>query len=200
MGRLAAFAHVRGVVFDMDGTLTHSPLDFSRIRAEAGVPEGRPVLEFLADAPEPVRERVTEVLHRHERRAAEDCSLHEGAAEVIRELGRRGLKTALLTRNSAESVRTVLGRFGLSFDCWLSREHAEPKPSPQPVLEIAGRLGLTPAELLMVGDYVFDMQAGRAAGASTAFVRNHSGAEPPEEADAVVEGLLDLLDLLPGVH
>ena len=200
MGQPATFAHVRGVVFDMDGTLIDSPLDFGRIRAEAGVPEGRPILEFLEGASGDVRERVTKVLLRHEREAARDCTLREGAAELLRVLTERGIKTALLTRNSAESVRTVLDRFGLCFDCWLSREHAEPKPSPQPVLKIAALLGLEPGELLMVGDYLFDVHAGRAAGSPTAFVKNHKGIQPPREADVVIEDLLELLDMLPSGH
>jgi HAD superfamily hydrolase (TIGR01509 family) len=116
---------------------------------------------------------------------------------VIEELTRRGVKTALLTRNSAESVQTVLERFGLRFDVWMSREDAEPKPSPEPVLRIARRLGLAPEELIVVGDYVFDVQAGRAAGARTAFVRRRSDLPPPPEADVVIESLHELLDVLP---
>jgi HAD superfamily hydrolase (TIGR01509 family) len=191
--------NVKAVVFDMDGTLTDSPLDFDLIRAECGIPQGRPILEFLREAPEAERERIGGILDRHEQRAAESCTLREGAREVTEELLRRGLKTALLTRNSAHSVRTVLERFGLRFDCWLSRETAEPKPSPQPVLNIAQSFGLKPAELLIVGDYIFDMQAGRAAGARTAFVKTRSGIAAPAEADVVLENLHELLTVVPGV-
>lgn len=67
MAQPTAFVQVRGVVFDMDGTLIDSSLDFGRIRAEAGVPDGRPILEFLETAPDDVRDHVTEVLLRHER-------------------------------------------------------------------------------------------------------------------------------------
>ena len=186
----------------MDGTLTDSPLDFARIRAECGVPTGRPVLEHLAGLPEPERGRAEAVLAEHERRAAAECVLRDGAREVIEGLRTRGLKTALLTRNSAESVRTVLARFALEFDCWLSREDAEPKPSPDAVLKIARRFGMRPQEMLVVGDYVFDMQAGRAAGARTAFVRNAkvlglpAATGLPAEADFVISDLHELLDLV----
>jgi HAD superfamily hydrolase (TIGR01509 family) len=187
---------VRGVVFDMDGTLTESALDFDAIRAEAGVPPGRPILEFMETAPEPVRSRIEKVLDAHERRAAGCCALRDGAAEVLEELRGRGARLALLTRNSAESVRTVLERFGLRFDCCLSREHAEPKPSPQPVLRIAEALGLEPHELLVVGDYVFDMQSGKAAGATTALVRTRKLPVAPREADFVIDDLRELPALL----
>jgi phosphoglycolate phosphatase-like HAD superfamily hydrolase len=90
----------------------------------------------------------------------------------------------------------VLGRFGLRFDVCLAREDAEPKPSPQPVRLIAERLGLHTGELLMVGDYVFDMQAGRAAGATTVLVRSPKLLRPPPEADYVIDDLLEVLALI----
>jgi len=191
-------AEIKGVVFDMDGTLTVSPLDFNLIRAEARVPPGRPILEFLDGASEEERERVESVLHEHESRAAHECTLRDGALEVTEELRRRGIKMALLTRNSSASVRTVLQRFGLRLDCCLSREDAEPKPSPAAVLKIAEELGLRPAQLLVVGDYVFDVQAGASAGARTAFLRSEGGMEPPSQADVVLDDLQGLLDFLPG--
>jgi len=188
---------IKAVVFDMDGTLTDSPLDFELIRAECGLPRGQPILEFLQQATESERQRVHAVLDSHERRAAQACTLRDGAMEVTEELRRRGIKTALLTRNSAESVHTVLGRFGLRLDFWLSREGAEPKPSPQPVRKIARALGLPPAQLLVVGDYLFDVQAGRAAGARTALLKSREGVAPPSEADIVIGDLRELLGLLP---
>ncbi len=190
-------APLKGVIFDMDGTLTRSSLDFELIRRECGVPPAQPLLEYMAEASETERRRTLDVLGRHERRAALECTMRDGAAEVLEEVRRRGYNMALLTRNSAESVRTVLGRFGLEFDCWLSREHAPPKPSPEPVLEIARRLGLRPEELLVVGDYLFDVYAGNAAGARTAFVRTERALEPPEEADLVLKDLHELLETLP---
>lgn len=180
----------------MDGTLTDSPLDFERIRQESGIPQGQPVLEFMESADDETRGRVEEVLDRHEGMAALACSLRGGAKEVVEELRRRGVRTALLTRNSSRAVRTVLGRFGLRFDVCLAREDAEPKPSPQPVRLIAERLGLHTGELLMVGDYVFDMQAGRAAGATTVLVRSPKLLRPPPEADYVIDDLLEVLALI----
>ncbi len=197
MANMLNMQKVRGVAFDMDGTLTVSELDFDRIRAECGVPPGESVLEHMESLPEQERHRVESILGRHERDAAASSGLRDGAREVLQELRARGFRTALLTRNSAESVRTVLRRFGLEFDCWLSREHSEPKPSPEPVLKIAERLGVLPDQLMVVGDYVFDVLAGHAGGALTAFVRSERPIAPPPETDVIIEDLHVLLELLP---
>lgn len=41
------------------------------------------------------------------------------------------------------------------------------KPHPEPLLYAANKIGVAPAELLMVGDTTIDIRAGRAAGAQT---------------------------------
>ncbi len=39
--------HIRGIVFDLDGTLVTSNLDFSLIRSELGCPDGLDVLAYV---------------------------------------------------------------------------------------------------------------------------------------------------------
>ncbi len=188
---------VKGVVFDLDGTLVTSELDFTRLRAEADVPEGITVLEFLDRADGPQRDKALRVLRAHERRAAEQCALLPAAKRVLEELRGRGLKLALLTRNSRASVEHVLERFGIELDFCVAREDAKPKPSPEPVLKIAAALGLHPGELLVVGDYTFDIEAGRAAGARTALLRTDRELPSAPPADLVLEDLTELLDYFP---
>ena len=190
---------IKGVVFDMDGTLTLCELDFGRIRREAGVPDGMPILEYLSSAPPPVRKKVERVLERHESRAARHCDLRPGAEQVVGALRERGMRVALVTRNSKSSVQILLERFSLRFDSCVTREDAAPKPSAEPILKIAAELGLEPSELLVVGDYVFDVEAGRAAGARTAFLRTEHFTGPVPAADAVLSDLTELLNLLPAV-
>lgn len=181
----------------MDGTLVSSELDFGLIRAEAGVPDGIPILEFMDRATEEERGRVNAILLGHERRAAGECCLLPGAGHVVESLRERGLKVALLTRNSRESVKLVLTRLGLSFHCCVAREDARPKPSADPVLKIGAALHLQTAELLVVGDYIFDIQSGQRAGARTALLdtgRDYDLDPPP---DIVVHDLMEILDHLP---
>ena len=191
------WAAVKGIVFDMDGTLVTSRLDFQKIRAEAGVPEGVPILEFIDTASGAERDRALQVLLYHENRAAWRCSLQPGALPVLQSLREQGMKLALLTRNSRDSVRIILERFGLEFDFWIAREDAPPKPSPEPVLRAAAALGLKPEQLLVVGDYVFDVEAGRAAGTFTALLKTNKHTDPAPQPDLIIEEIADLLHYFP---
>ncbi len=190
---------LRCVIFDLDNTIVDSDLDFAAIRAEVGTEE--PILEYRAAAGEAEQRRVDEILDRHERRAAETCGLCDGAVELLSFLRSRGIRTALLTRNSRQSVNTVLARHQLQFDFIVSREDSAPKPSPEPIFLICKRFGVQPGEALMIGDYLYDIQTGQAAGARTILVQGphrHSFVAQPDheaaslrEARAIIEKMLE---------
>jgi HAD superfamily hydrolase (TIGR01549 family) len=190
---------LRCVIFDLDNTIVDSDLDFAAIRAEIGTDE--PILEYRAAAGEAEKRRVDEILDRHESRAAKTCALCDGAVEMLSFLRTRGIRTALLTRNSRQSVNTVLARHRLQFDFIVSREDSAPKPSPQPIFLICERFGVRPGEALMVGDYLYDIQTGQAAGARTILVQGphrHKFVAQPDhevaslhEARAIIQKILE---------
>lgn len=189
---------LRCVIFDLDNTLVDSDLDFAAMKAEIGTDE--PILEYRAAADPEEQRRVDEILDRHERRAAATCGLSDGAAEVLAFLRAGGVKTALLTRNSRQSVNTVIARHDLRFDFIVSREDAVPKPSPEPVRLICRVLEVTPQETLVVGDYLYDIQAGQAAGCRTLLLdgpnRHRFTVEADYEAPSLHEARGIMQDLL----
>jgi HAD superfamily hydrolase (TIGR01509 family) len=52
----------------------------------------------------------------------------------------------------------------------IGRDEALPKPDPDGLLQLASRWGVAPSDMVMVGDYRFDLDCGRAAGARTVLV------------------------------
>lgn len=183
------------VVFDLDGTLTRPFLDFDAIRAEIGV--AGPILEAIEKMDVPSRRRAEEILLQWEREAAHRAELHPGAPEVLAECHRMGYRTAILTRNSRASVDLVLRTHGLAVDALRTREDGAIKPSPEPVLSLCGELGVDPIRSWVVGDYLFDIQSGRAAGTRTVLMIGDSPAPPfALQADFVIRRLGELIDLL----
>ena len=158
---------IQGAIFDMDGTLTVPVLDFARMKAEIGVAQDMGLLESMAAMSEAERAAAEVILLRHELTAAAESVLNDGVSQALTEIAAMGIKTAILTRNCAESVRIVLAKHDLRFDAVVSREDSRPKPDPDGVHVAARRIGVDPAACVVVGDYEFDILVGKRAGSVT---------------------------------
>ena len=158
-----------GVIFDLDGTLIDSQLDFDAMRRDMRLPAGQPILEALAEIPPGERrERCHGILRDHELRGADCATLMPGVRDLLEKLTRLQVRLGVLTRNSRESTDRALARLELTFSHVLTREDAPPKPDPTGLLAICADWQCTPAATIFVGDYLFDLQAGRRAGMLTA--------------------------------
>ena len=195
---------LRAVLFDFDGTLTHpGALDFAAFKREIGCPADHFVLEWIEALPAGRdRDESLAALERFELAGAAASRPNEGAEELVSRLRAAGLKVGVLTRNGRAAVEAALARFGslttADLDVVVTRDdEAAPKPAPDGVLHAAAAMGVPPEETLVVGDYILDMQAGRAAGAVTAFLTNgdagHAAGETQEAAaaQAVVRATAD---------
>ncbi len=198
---------IRAVLFDFDGTLTvPGSLDFHKIRETIGCPEGVPVLEFIHGMVEPVcRLQALRTLDAFEADAARESIPNEGAEELLEWLVGRGLKAGIISRNSRAAIESALrsfGRFRASdFAVILSRDDPfPPKPSPDGILAAASMMAIAPDELLVVGDYVFDIEAGRRAGALTAFLTNRRSSSPSAIAPDFTLGRLEDLKKILDFH
>jgi HAD superfamily hydrolase (TIGR01509 family) len=155
------------VIFDLDGTLLVQTLDFDAIRQALGIPAPKPILEAMNAMREPDRARLFAVLDRFEAEAAARSELMPGAREILGWLRGRGIPTAVLTRNSRLSVDAAVRRHRLAFDAVVTREEHAPKPCPDGVHHLMGLFDAGAAETVVVGDYRYDIEAGRAAGVRT---------------------------------
>ncbi|MFV3406772.1 HAD family hydrolase [Pseudomonas sp. NY15463] len=167
-------AAIRHWVFDMDGTLTVAVHDFAAIRRALEIPAEDDILTHLAALPVDEAAAKHAWLLEHERDLALASQAAVGAVELVRELAARGCQLAILTRNARELAHVTLQAIGLA-DCFaqaqvLGRDEAAPKPNPDGLLQIAQAWGVSPSDMVMVGDYRFDLDCGRAAGARTVLV------------------------------
>ncbi len=166
---------ISAVLFDFDGTLTQpGALDFAVIKKELGCPLDRPVLEYIESITNSqVQTEYFEALDRFEARGAADSKPNPGAEDLIHMIRSKQIPLGLITRNSLISVRTALKNFNNlhldDFDVVITRDDpVAPKPEPDGIFLAARKLDVNPQEVLMVGDFLFDIQAGRSAGTLTA--------------------------------
>jgi len=184
-------------IFDMDGTLTLAVHDFEAIRTTLGLPEGCEILETLAAMPHTRTLPLWRKLDEIEMDLAARATAARGARALLVALRRRGARLGILTRNSVRAAHETLRVTGLQayFDPrWVvGREGAAPKPDPQGIRSLLSRWQAPATRTVVVGDYLFDLQAGRAAGTATVYV-DASGAFPwREHADLSVRALDALL-------
>jgi len=188
-------ANVRGVLFDLDGVVVVQSLDFLAIKQEIfGSTEGF-ILERIQGLSDGKRARAEAILERHETDAANRCQPVDGIVPLLRRLDFQGLLLGLVTRNSRKSVELIQARFRFPFSTVVSREDAPPKPAPDPILLACRRLAVTPDETLFVGDFEFDMLAGRRAGVRTVLFCNAIQPFSPN-ADHLIASLAEIPQLL----
>ena len=187
-------------VFDLDGTLTLPVHDFSVIRQTLGVPQGIDILGYLASLPDTEAEPLHDKLNAIETELLERIEPAPGTIQLIEALQRRGSRIGILTRNKRDiAVRTLdcLGVGGYFLEeCILGRDEAPPKPDPEGLFRLSVRWKTVPAEMVMVGDYLFDLQTGRNAGAATIHVDRTGSFLWPELTDIGVRTLEELLEML----
>ncbi len=193
-------AHPTGWIFDLDGTLTIAQHDFDAIRAELDIPQGEPILEYLARLPASASAPLHRRLDAIERELAASVRPQPGCAEMLAALAAGGCLLGVLTRNTRENALYSLQRLGVSelFDpaCVLGRHEAPAKPDPGGILNLLQRWQLAPNAAVMVGDFRFDLEAGRAAGVATIHF-DPTGRFPwPELTDRSVRTLTELASVL----
>lgn len=192
--------HRRAWVFDLDGTLTLAQHDFEAIRRELGLPPGPPILEALEALPpgeaEPLYRRLDEI----EIELAATARPQPGSSEVLEYLAARGMRLGILTRNTLRTALETLRVTGLDRffpPCWvLGREASRPKPDPEGLLKLLADWAVAPDASVMVGDFLFDLQAGRSAGTATVYVDPSRAFPWAVHADLSIGALDELLDHL----
>lgn len=191
--------HCQYWIFDLDGTLTVAVHDFDAIRKQLGLPAGALILEALNSLPAQQAEQILRRLNEIEWQLARAAQPQPGAHELLAQLAEQGRQMGILTRNGAAIAKETLQVCGLAHyfcaDHIIGRELCAPKPDPGGVTYLLDQWGATKSDTVMVGDYLFDMQAGHGAGVMTVHF-DHSGEFAwPEFTDVKVTTLMQLMQL-----
>ena len=187
----------------MDGTLTVAAHDFNAIRRELGLPEGQPILETIDTLPEDEAARAHQILLDMELEVARRSLPQPGAEDLLDGLQARGARLGIVTRNCLEGARETLAAASLSSFFATAdivvRETCAPKPSPDGVLFLLQSWAVAPTAAVMVGDSLYDLQAGRAAGTATVHLDVSGAFAWPDQTDHPVTSLGQLAALANGI-
>jgi HAD superfamily hydrolase (TIGR01549 family) len=169
---------LRGVVFDLDGTLTVPNLDFAEMYRRCGVDLKCDILDALTKMPVDEATRCQAIIDEMEEEGRRTMQLMPGVLEVSKWLDSHGLKTSIVTRNTKKTINTfnnLLNEHSIpSFQNCISRdiEGIPPKPDPAALHLICKNWELPlDQSILMVGDSPSnDIVFGKNAGVATALL------------------------------
>jgi pyrophosphatase PpaX len=178
-------AGVRGLLFDLDGTIIDTidlilasarhasalvlgeALPDDVLRHNIGVPLRAQMAEY---APEHVEELLSAYREHNDRVHDDLIREFPGTEAALESLASMGRPMGVVTSKSRPVAQRGVDHFGLGryFDFVVGFEDtATHKPGPEPVLEGARRLGVPAEHCMYVGDSPHDIESGNAAGALT---------------------------------
>jgi HAD superfamily hydrolase (TIGR01509 family) len=188
---------IHGVIFDLDGTLVSSELDFSLIKAQIGCPDNEDLLDFIAQLPSPyMREEAMNIVHQHELLDAQHATLLPGVNEAIALLNERNIPMAIVTRNFDKAAALKLKNNPLPISTVLTRSDAPAKPDPSALNAIATLWNISADILLYVGDYLYDIQAAHNANMRACLYAPNETPPYADQADYVLHDFYDLVALV----
>ena len=211
---------IRGIVFDVDGTLTNSVEAYYEIFREVSARFGiqikkEDVLEPMAtgdliwdrilpeDFPgrnEKIRQFMN-VIPKVYQEVFQRVRPFAGLESVLKKMEEKEITLGALTSSRAFAVRP-LSNHGLShyFKVIMTREDGFPqKPAPDGILECLRRMEVIPSDAIVIGDTPLDIRAGKAAGTLTIGVLSGIGTRAQLKAEAptaIIEDISQLLMLL----
>lgn len=197
---------------------------FGEMRQALGITKAVDILDHIYALPtREAQETAMESIRQIERTAMASQIAQPGLVELMSYLDERNVRKGICTRNFDAPVAHLLNKFlaGSLFEPIITRDFRPPKPDPAGILHIARTWGLvkeadrdqapqveSAAEanveiadasgLIMVGDSIDDMTAGRRAGAATVLLANDVNVHlvDHEHTDLVIRRLDELIPVL----
>lgn len=216
---------VKLVMFDLDGTLLDTAPQIAEAANRMLVALGKPMLPQAQIATyigegvqnlikrcltgsvhtEPAAEefvRAQPLYHGFYEANATESQAFAGVLPALQQLKKLGYHLACVTNKPEKFTLPLLQEAGLAdfFEVIISGDSLpKKKPDPLPLLHICQKLGVLPAEAVLVGDSETDIQAAHAAGCFVVTVPygyNQGRAIDAAMVDATIQQLTDVVDLL----
>jgi phosphoglycolate phosphatase len=218
---------IRAVLLDLDGTLLDTVLDLHAaacgMLADLGRPPvavedirayvGRGIpnlvkrvlagkLEAADDPNPPPADALTSFKKHYEHFNGRAAKPFPGVVEGLEAFKAMGLPMGVITNKAQAFTVPLLERTGLMPYMQVAvagDQLPKPKPDPMPLVWACGRMNVSPADTLMIGDSLHDFHAGRNAGC-TVFLVPYGYNEGQDvqglAADAIVSSIADAARLI----
>lgn len=209
--------NIKGIIFDLDGTLIDSRSAYIKSAQLAYTKLGlKPLTEIAAlEIPKKIEQKLPlnleinnesenflEIYLNYYYLISElETKILPNTLSTLEFLSKR-VKLALVTMRSVSkgSLLNELNHFSIGkfFDPIITALDAKPKPAADPLINCIKKMNLNREECLIVGDSVNDIRAGKAAGITTVAVLSgiYSYDElSNEKPDLIIQSIFSLTDI-----
>lgn len=206
---------IKCLIFDLDGTLVDTgsdltnslnyslePYGYEKMTVQEAVSlvgEGlsRLVEKAVGDRKEIIPAVTERFIRYYSEHLTDNSEPYPGVSETLEKLG--GYKKAVISNKREFLSKKLLEELSLLsyFDLVLGSDSVdEKKPSPKPIFRVLETFSVEKGEAVIIGDSVYDIEAGKAAGVKTVavtygFMRG--------EALAAADFIIHRMDELPAV-
>lgn len=214
---------LHAVLFDLDGTLLDTAVDFTAVLNDMLSEHSRPhqsyqaVRQHVSDGARAVvglgfdqhqeseafANLLSDFLDRYRNQLSQHTTLFSGMADVLNHIESLNLKWGIVTNKPACYTQPLLAAMQLSSRCAtvICPDHVTHcKPHPEPIYLACKELDCLPANTIYVGDHKRDIDAGRNASMRTVACRY--GYIPQDDsadnwgANYIVDTAADLIPLI----
>lgn len=171
---------MKAFLFDWDGVVAETHLDFSTLRSRYYSGRRAMLLEEAHTLSESERSALMLDLYALEMAGADTAEPVKGIFELFHHLQRCSIPWGIVSRNCLDSIYLAADRIGVSLPSYVgSRDDNVIKPEPRALWNAANALHCSPSECAFVGDFIYDMVGARRAGMRGVLVQRHE----PEWSD-----------------
>lgn len=187
---------IKGIIFDLDGTLVSSNIDFPWLRQQCQCPDNMDLLTHIESLPARLRLNAEKIVFDHEMQEAAESIKLPNIDSVLDFCSRQNIPMGIVTRNVREAAAIKLSNNQIQISRVISRHDAAPKPNPEGLLMLAKEWGIAPQHILYVGDYLYDIQAANNAGMVSCLYSQNDLPDYHGQADVVIKDHLELSEML----
>jgi len=171
-------------IFDMDGTVFESRLDWQHIRSNLQIEPGHSILQTIYQGNQVDRQRLA-LLEEYEHKNTLQIEPIKGISDFIEYLKNNGLSVTLVTNNNKKNARYLLDKYQITFHQVITRESGLWKPEPHAFQKLMNEYSALPSQTLAIGDSLYDIKAARAAGISQIYVINGNSSLPLNDEEII---------------
>ena len=194
---------IKGIVFDLDGTLIQLPIDYKKIQKNLKEffnisNELKPLIPTIIKLSKNDQNKIRtsfDLICKEEILASDNFKTMNNALETLDFLKSKNLSLCLVTMQCKDALEKVLQKLQISdlFDSVISRDESFDR---QKQIELSlQNIVLTPSEILVVGDRIHDIESAKKIGCMPILKINEIEKIPPFQCK-IINDLIELKSIV----